>query len=68
MKWCVEVRAEAEEINAAICEAATYGRELAAAVGSTDLGGRVFLMFRPIPRDQPAHVTATIVDRNGYAR
>jgi microcompartment protein CcmL/EutN len=32
MKWCVEVRGEVEEINAAIGEAATLGRELVTAL------------------------------------
>jgi hypothetical protein len=72
MEWCIEVRPTCRAINEAIGEAATYGRELASAFPLASERGpgtaRVILIFRPIPRGAPAYVTATIVDRNGYAR
>ena len=69
MNWCIKVRCEPAEIDAAICEAATYGREVAAAVPLEGIA--VLLIFRPMPRgdrNAPAHVYASIVDRNGYSR
>lgn len=69
MRWavlCKNSETIEEDAGAAIEEAATYGREVAAAVFAPGHG--VLLIFRPIPRGGPAHVTATLVDRNGYPR
>lgn len=68
MRWAVRmvVRDTVEnDVNALIEEAATYGREVASVVLLDP--DHLLTVFRPIPR-APAHVTATIVDRDGYAR
>lgn len=66
MDWAVSVRFDVAEVAAAVREAATIGREVAAAF---PIDGRsVMLIFRTIPRGAPAHVTAHLVDRSGYPR
>jgi len=66
VRWCEHVRDGADDIDACIREAATLGREVAAAFLICE--GTVCLIFRPIPRGGSAHVVATLVDRNGYPR
>lgn len=54
------------ELQGIVTEGLDHGLEVAAVI--EDAAGRFVVVFRPRMLPSLGHVTATIVDRNGYPR